>query len=81
MPKIYKTPAKAYEENVKKNIKDKILWLGFCAGINKGQLADSAGLTRTTFDRRMKDPGSLTVNELLRICAKVHKPITALLEE
>lgn len=77
MPKVLKPP----DDKKKKLLLSNIEYECSVRGINRERQRLIAQCSLPTYNKKRKDPGNFTVDELLRFAAKLNIPIEALFME
>lgn len=68
MPKLKRTATEIQDANIRKAIQGAAAYYGLC--IN--EQAETAGVKRATWYRRLNDPGTFTLKELRKMALRYH---------
>lgn len=77
MPRLKESPADKNKRNVLANI----FYLMEIKKVSKEKLTKVLGKSESTFDRRKKDAGKFTVEELINISQALRVPLSELFKE
>lgn len=76
MPKLKKTRTEALSSKMRANINYYATYYGY----DRDDLARTIGKSKATMDRRLSDPLSFTIDELMRLAQSFHVPLADLME-